>query len=1172
MQQHNRPKIQVHISRQRPNKKLVRILFFNKPKPYKVMFLKFTWKLPPQKRRYLIKTLLIMKFIAIFLFAAGLQVSATGYSQTITLAQNNVSLKKVFREIEKQSGYQFFYKDRLIRQTGNVSINVHNATVETVLNECFKNQPLSYTVLDKIIVVKAKKHIELISPVAVLPAPAMIIHGTVKDEKGNPLAAVSVIVKGTTKGTSTATDGSFSIDANIGDVLEFTIVGYQKRSVTIGKDLNITIVMEIEASVGGEVVVVAYGQTTKRKITSAVSTLDMKDVAPLPVQSINDGIAGRVQGVIVTSSTGAPGAKSQISIRGGGTPLFVIDNLIRSQNDFENLNPNDIETFSVLKDAAATSIYGALGGNGVVLVTTKKGKAGQVNINYSYNQIFSQPTVFPKKLDSYEKLNAINKVYLAEGRQQPTPDSILNYYKNQSQPFVYPNTDWQKVALKSFAPETRNDLSISSGTRQLTYYASGSYYHQGSNLRTDNNYNNRITYRLNTVSNFDNIKLKVTTGLDGFVENNDVPNSSTASSYYALYSHIQNQSPTNLAYNNLGLPSANTTDNPAVELSPLSGYSKNTSRVFNSILAFDWEAPFVTGLHLKLTGNYNMWNSMSKSWNATAPSYANNSTTAIFGNPPSLTAGRGDGSTLTLQGFVTYTKSFGDNNIDFTGGYEQAQDKSESLSATRQQYQILFDQFIAGPTVNQLANGSEYQTARSAYIGRLNYNFKSKYFLDGTVRYDGNAAFPKGKQWGIFPAISAGWILSEENFMQFLKQKNILDYLKLRGSYGLVGVLGGSAVDANNTNLYAYVPGYTINANTWVIAGQPVQGTSEPGTLPSTNFSWYSIRSRNIGLDLATLNNRLSASIDYFYMRTTGYVGSDTRYAATLGIGLPPINNPQDALRREGAEFNVTWNDRVGDFTYKVGVNFTYFNQLWEYYPGEDTASIKNPYTRTSGTTGSALQQGYINDGFYSQNSDLLNGPRRISSVNVVGGDLKYEDTNGDGKIDGSDFRRIGSNTFPRSNYGVTFDLGYKGIYLNAVVMGTGNRDRYLGDVIQGSSAQGILIYKFQEDYWTPSNTNALYPRQVSSAGVNGNNNYTSSNFWLLKSSFVRLKFLQIGYDLKTKVLKNTAFKQCKVFVSGTNLLTSSKSMKYFIDPESDPNNYNYPIQRTFAVGANIGF
>jgi TonB-linked SusC/RagA family outer membrane protein len=1133
------------------------------------MFLKLTSDLTFSKWRYLKKTLLIMKFFAIFLFAACMQASATGYSQKISLAQNDVSLKKVFKEIEAQSGYHFFYKDKVLKQAGNVSVHLSDATIEEVLNQCFKGLPLSYSILDKIVVVKAKK--PTLNPIPPLEAfsitPLQIITGTVKDSKGNPLAGVSVVVKGTTRGTSTANDGSFSIDADKGDVLEFTNVGYQKKAVRVEGDINLNIVMEIEVSVGNEVVIIGYGKSTKRNINSAISTLPMNNVAPIPVQSINDAIGGRIPGVIVTANSGAPGSKSQISIRGGGTPLFVIDGVIRSQNDFENLDPNDIETYSVLKDAASTSLYGARGGNGVVLVTTKKGAAGKININYSFNQIYSQPTIRPKKMSSYDHLAALNTVYLAEGKTPPTADTILQYYKDQTKPFEYPNTDWQKISLKNFAPEQRHDLSLSMGTKELTFYGSLSNYHQGTNLKTDHNYNNRTTYRLNTVSNFEKIHLKVTTGLDGFLEKNVVPNTTIdgGAGYNGIYSLIQNHGPQQLAYNEYGLPYAGTSGNTARILSSLSGYNRGESHVFNSILNFDYAAPFISGLHLKANGSYNMWNSINKLWNITAPAYALHSLQPIPGSPPSLTGVRGDGSTLTLQGFITYERPFGDHNIDFTGVYEQAQDKSENLSASRQRYQILFDQFIAGPTVDQLANGSESESARASYIGRLSYNFKSKYFMDATLRYDGLDLFPPGKRWGTFYAFAGGWILSEENFMKSLKRNNILEYLKLRGSIGLTGTVDG-------INSFQYVPGYNVNANAWVINGQPVQGTSEPGTLPSTNFSWYSIYSRDLGFDFATLQNRLRGSVDYFYKRTTGYVASDTRYAAVLGVALPPINDKNAALRREGFDFNASWSDHVGKFGYKIGFNFTRFNQLWELTYWEDEAALKNPYTRTSGLSDASLQTGYINQGFYQNNSDLLNGSRRISSTNAVAGDLEYKDANGDGKIDADDFRHIGSNTFPRVNYGLTIDLNYKGIFLNTVLMGSGKRDRYLGDVIQGGSVQGILLYGFQKDYWTPENTNALFPRQVSSPGVNGSNNFVTSDFWLLRSSYVRLKYVQLGYDLKSGVFKNMPFQDFKIFISGTNLLTFSKSLNYFIDPESDPNNYGYPIQRTIALGLNVGF
>jgi TonB-linked SusC/RagA family outer membrane protein len=1109
------------------------------------------------------KLFLVMKLTALFLMITLMQVSAKSYGQKINLNETHVSLEKVLHDIEKQSGYVFLYSNEGIKGT-IVDVQVTNASISEALKACLKNLSINYKIVDNNILLKFNE-----APAPLNPAPAIIqaisIQGSVLNEKGSPLVGVTVHVKGTNISTGTDENGKFIIKAPGDGTLVFTYVGYIGQEVAIKGQTTIQVTLKEALASMKEVVVVAYGTTTKREISSAVTSLPMANVAQLPVQSINDAIGGRLAGVIVVTSNGEPGTKSQVSIRGGGTPLFVIDNIIRSQGDFENLNPNDIENYSILKDAAATSLYGPLGGNGVVLVTTKRGKVGQVDINYSYNAIFSQPTISPKKLSSYDKLNAINKVYLAEGLQQPTPDSILAYYKNQSKPFLYPNTDWRKIALKTWAPEQRHDLSLSSGTKALTYYASLSNYHQGSILKTDNSYNNRTTYRLNTVSDFDKIHLKVTTALDGYVETNSVPISSTAGGYDALFSHIQNHPPTALAYNNLGLPSANTINNPLVELSPLSGYRKITNRVFNSILGFDYAAPFLDGLHVKFTGNYNMWNSQSKSWDATAPSYADNSSTAIPGNPPSLTAAAAEGKTLLLQGFVTYNKTFGDHHIDFTGGYEQAKSDTSSLYATRQQYQILLDQFVAGPTVNQLAGGSEEQGARAGYIGRLGYNYKSKYFLEGTLRYDGSDLFPPGKRWGSFYALSGGWIISDESFMQSLKDKHILDFLKLRGSYGLTGIVDG-------ISRFRYISGYSVDPNAWVIDGQPLQGTSEPGSIPSTSFSWYSIRSRNMGLDFTSLDNRLSGSFDYFYSRTTGFVHGNPIFASTLGIGLPLINFTPAALRREGAEFNLAWNSHIDQFTYKIGLNFTYANQLWERNPGENDVNLENPYTRVSGTDQSPLLQGYHALGYYTNNSDLLNGARRIGSINTVAGDLKYEDTNGDGKIDGSDFRNIGSNTFPRINYGTTIDLGYKGIFFSAVIMGSGNRDRYIGDVVQSSSTQGILVYGFQENYWTPTNTNALYPRQVSSSGVNGSNNVTGSDFWILKSRYVRLKSLQLGYDLKAGVLKRGPFKQLRVFVSGTNLLTISNSTKYFIDPESDSNNYGYPIQRTIALGLKAGF
>jgi len=1108
------------------------------------------------------QTILIMKISTIFLLLA-LQVSAVNYGQSVlNLNETNISIKSLLKEIEKQSPYRFYYSNDILSDERIVSLRAVNASLNDVMKKVFEGSPLSWKILNKNKVVLSESGTNNISAALAKP-----ITGIIKNDKGEPVPCASISVKGATAGTITKDDGSFSLNANVGDMLVITAVGYISQEIKVGEE-PIQIVLIRQVGQMDEVVVVGYGTTTRKKTTSAISTVDVAKVASIPAQSISDGLGGRVNGVIVTASSGAPGAKSQISIRGGGTPLFVIDGVIRSQNDYENINPNDIADMSFMKDAAATAVYGSTGANGAIIINTKKGTIGKPLLNYSYNQIWSQPSLFPEKMGSFDKLKAINDVFVAEGLTQPTPDSILQYYKDQSKPFVYPNTDWQKLALKTWGPEKRHDFSLTTGTKLLTLYSSMSYYDQNSILKTDNNYNRRLTYRMNTTSSFDDLHLKVTTGLDGFIETNSVPNSSTASNFSQIFSHIQDKAPTALAYNNYGLPSANTTDNPAIELSPLSGYYRGLGRVNNALMNVDYAAPFLKGLHFKFNGNYNYWASRNKSWNVTAPSYANNSKVAIPGNPPTLGETRGEGSEMNLQWFVTYSNTFGNHGIDFTGVYEQNKSKTSSISAARQRYQIMFDQFVAGPTVDQLANGGEAESARAGYIGRLSYNYLNRYFIDFSGRYDGNDFYPSNNRWGFFPSVSASYIISEEAFMSSLKDRNILNLLKLRASYGTVGI--GNA----DFGRFAYIPGYNINANAWVINGQLVQGTSEPGSLPSTNFTWYSVKSRNIGIDFASMGNRLTGSWDYFYMRTTGYTGSDqSKYTATLGINLPPVNIATKAFRREGTEFALNWNDKIGrDFTYKLGTTFTYFNSLWE-NANEDSATLKNPYTRTSGVSGAFYGTGYVNSGFYTSNEQLLDGPRRIGSTNMVGGDLMYSDSNGDGKIDGSDFRRIGNATFPRINFGFSLDLGYKGAYLTTTLMGSGKRDRYLGDVVQGGSAQTRMVYDFQKDYWTPQNTDAIYPRAVSAPGVNGSNNFVSSDFWLLRSGYLRLKFLQVGYDLKYSLLKNiSTFKQFRLFVSGTNLWTSAKSMKYYIDPESDANNYGYPIQRTLSLGVNVGF
>jgi TonB-linked SusC/RagA family outer membrane protein len=1100
--------------------------------------------------RLLSKIIIPMKIAFLLVLVTCLNVSAKVFSQEkLSLDIKNVKLEKALQIIEKQSGYRFVYSPTEGPFNKLISIKTNQASLEEVMRTLLWGTTLNFNVQEN----------NLITILQIsAPNQDIVVKGLVKDSTGVGLPGVTVTVKGMKGiGISTDGDGKFSLKVPENATLIFSLIGYE--SIEKQAASSITVTLKPLNNNLDEVVVQAYGTTTKRKTTSAISTLDMASVAPLPVQSINDAVAGRVPGVIVTASNGAPGTKSGILIR-GQSPIFVIDNIVRSANDFSNLNPNDIESYSILKDAGATAVYGNQGANGVVLVTTKRGKDGLTNINYAFNQIFSQPTLFPERINSYEQALAKNKLYAYEGRSPFRSAADLEKLRTGSDPFNFPNTDWQALTMKNFAPEMRHDLSVTSGTKKLTYYAGLSYYDQGSILKTDNNYNKRTTYRLNTTSEFEKINLKVTAGLDGFIESNTQP----GAGYSAIYSHIQNRLTDQLAVNEFGLPTTQP-DNPVRELDPKSGYNKSLAKILNANLGLEYAAHFLDGLRFKFNGAYTTYNNVGKNWNYLAPAYNLNSTVPIFGNPPSLSVSQGQGSTMTLQGYVLYNKTFGDHSIDFTGVAERQQDEASSINGSRVNYQIIFDQLVAGPSLNQTLGGGESEAARAALLGRLTYTYKSRYTIEGSVRRDGDYLFVPGKQWGTFYALSGNYIISDEPFMKSLKDKHIVDFLKLRGSYGVLG-------DKTGVAAFGYVPSYSINAQAYVINGNVVQGTSEPGTLPSSTYSWQTIGNRDLALEIGTLNNRLNATFDYFYTRRTGFVTSDPRFASTLGIGLPQINFIDGATRTEGFDFNVNWSSSIRDFTYKIGVNFTRFNSLTERSAADDDAALKNPYTRTTNTVGSFLQTGYLNSGFYTDNSQLLTGARRITSINVGAGDLRYQDLNGDGQLNGDDFRRIGSNTTPRTNYGITLDLGYKGFSFSAVVQGSGKRDRYIGNIIQGADPQGLFTYDFQSDYWRPDNTDALFPRAVSQTAVNGGNNFTGSDFWLIQSRYVRLKYVQLGYDFKKGVFKKLPFESLRLFASGTNLLTSAKSQKYFIDPESDTNNYGYPIQRTFSLGLNVGF
>lgn len=1099
-------------------------------------------------------------------------------SRRISLSINEQKVETVLGILTRQTGVRFMYIPELIQSTRTVTVTVKEETLGNVLNKLLTPLQINYQVTSRnqILLKRMPKQslFEQLFPSTTEKESivAFTVSGKVVDHAGGAIPGATVLLKGSTNtGTSTNEKGEFTLSLpDSARALVVSSIGFVTQEVMLNNRTYIEVKLAADVQALDAVMVVGYGTTSIRKNTAAVAKVETEKLENLPLTSIADGLAGRAPGLIVSTSGAGPGVKPTISIRGGNQPLFVIDGVISTQLDFNNINSNDIESFQVLKDAAATAVYGTRGGNGVILITTKRGKAGESVIRYDYNYDLSQPTYLPQKLSSYERALISNEAKINDGLPPDYSEEVLAKFRDQTDPVNYPNTDWQKLALKRFAPQMRHNISLSGGTERTQYFASLGYFDQGTLYTQKTNWLKRYNYRINMTNNFDKIGLKAEINLSGAIEKLNQPASQYGSGYYYIWGHIQNKSPMTPAFNDKG-EYANSGDHPLVEMDPRSGYDRSTDKFVNGNMMLSWAVPGVKGLSVKALGNYRMGNFWEKMWTQTAPQYAIGSDVAAIANKPNLFTNAQDNWSYSLQGHINYETIIAKHhNVSAAVIYEESYSYGENFNATRRNYQLPVDQLASGPTENMENNGSAAESARAGYVGRLRYDYKGKYMLEGNFRYDGNDNFPKGNRWGFFPSISAGWTVSDEGFFQPVADKNILSYLKIRGSIGSVAQDGSAGTVASNLEIprYGYLPGYSLNQRTYMVGGVLVPGFSE-GALPSPDITWYTQNSRNIGLEFTTLSGKLNGSFDYFYIRTTGYLASPsgTKYSDPLGTALPTVKT-NGAHRRAGFEFSLNYRNNIGELRYSVGGNLSKYDQLWEVNPTEDEATLKNPDSRTTHQK-DYWGRGYIAEGFYQTHEEILNSPKRAGSVNLAPGDIRYRDVNGDGQLDAADQVRIGKQIVPHIMYGVNLDLQYKGFFLNSLFQGAGDRSVYVGDVIRQQ-----VTYEFQKDYWTPENRNATYPRLISSSGINGDNNYVTSTFWLANGRYVRLKTLQLGYDVKSGLLSRAGFiRTLRISLTAQNLLTVSPLRKFYMDPESgSDNNYAYPIQRTFSLGVNVAF
>lgn len=1001
------------------------------------------------------------------------------------------------------------------------------------------------------------------------------LSGVVVDNTGETLPGVSIAVKGTTRGVITDMNGAFQLKVSKGETLVFSYVGYDEQQILITNQKILNIRMEPTTMGLDEVVVVGYGTTSKRKTTSSVAVVKAEEISAVPVPNITQSLAGRAPGLIVQQSGGGVNAKARISIRGGGDPLYVIDGIICESRDFENLNPTDIESMSILKDASATAIYGARAANGIIMVTTKRGSASKMNVEYSFNYTLSQPADLAKKVDSYTAASYINRGLEYDGFSPNYTPEDLELFRSGKDPQGHPNTDWQDVIMRTFAPEIRHNLTINGGSETMKIYTSLGYYNQESIYRTDSHNMQRYNLRSNMETNFREIGLKMTTGIDAYIVDEERPSVGSASGYYYVFSHVQNKSPMEAAYNPYGQIYSGTPDNPLLDIAEDGGYYRSKTSSVRANLKLDWAFPWVKGLTLKAAGSYGIANDREKAWNATPKQYD------WEGNPasstkPSLNKDAKYHDNYNLQFFVDYANTFNEaHTVGATFGMEASGSDYDNMWIKRSDYIFDVDQIGAGPVAtaeNSSGEGANYR--RAAFIGRVKYDYAAKYMMELNIRHDGSDYFPKGNRWGTFFSGSLAWAMSDENFWKNWRIDKVLDQFKVRASYGEIGLdyldLDGDGV----TDRYTYLTSYSLSQRGAYIGGEWFPGFSE-GSLVSNDMSWYVTKDFNIGFDFASLNSRLSGSVDYFTKVTTGYLASPSNvgYTAPLGKSLPVVKSNGEKVRR-GFEFILQWKDRIGELQYGISANYTMYDDRWNINPNEAEATLKNPYKRTT-QAGSHYGSLYKNLGYYRNYEDVMNSPKRNGSSNLMAGDLKYYDFNGDGKIDGDDQYRMGKGPSPSGNYGFTVDLAYKGWFMNMLWQGALNYNMYM-DVSRmgGNNNYNPILYEFQTDIWAPDNTSSLYPRQHSSASFNGSNNFVGTDFWLVDAKYLRLKNLSIGYDFKRKLLKNVAWmSKCTLSLAGYNLLTISPAKNLGFDPEAgNANGYNYPVSRVYTVSLNVGF
>lgn len=1072
-----------------------------------------------------------------------------GYSQTgqVNLNLKNATVKELFREIEKQTSYRFSYRDIEINNKGGITISGQGKELKEVLTNELAKQQLSYTVSGNKIIVSPKKKVN------------KKVTGKVVDSKGEPVIGATIMEKGTTNGTITDFDGNFTLNVSDDATLDVSYIGYQTESIeaVTGKVLAVTLKDDTELL--DEVVVTGYMTQKKVNLTGAISTVSGNELSKVTTSSSAQALQGKLPGVQITATSGLPGASTQIQVRGKGTvnsganPLVIIDGF---EGSMDNIQMNDIESISVLKDAASAAIYGSKAANGVILITTKRGMEGKTQVEFSAEYGWQNVSHMPEVLNATEM--AIKQNEEAKWNNQPL------YWEGDNAPETLgEGFNWWKYAINKNAPIQNYNVSMRGGTEKIKYAVSVGYIDQDGIVPfTDYN-------RTNLRSNFDynfSKRLKLGLNIDASVANNtsremynyfrnvlmihpSVPQYMPDGSYGIPLKSIPGQFDTGQS-----MPLTLMYSNDPDYVSTTGG--KNYQTRANIFLEWD----IIDGLKSKTVYNFHYGWQKSDYWSPSYTVYDYETPSSVYFSQPNAQARSTyqDSNTWEFQQLLTYNKEIKGHNIGILAGFVVNEAIGQNLTGTKEKFPgnelTVID---AGDNIINL-NGSKTRSAIVSLFGQVNYDYKGKYLLQANVRRDGSSVFAPGNQWGTFPSVSAGWRISEEEFM---KDISWLSNLKIRAGYGSLG----------NANIkqFAWLSSYTLTDRYPLGNPNSIYPAYRIKDMANQDIKWETTTTFDIGLDASFFNNRLNFTFDWYDKRT-----KDMLFNATIPYSTGFINGPMvnvGEVMNKGWEINLGWNDKIKDFSYSISANLsdnrnevTDMGDIAPFQVGTDLW-IKEGYPINS-------YFGYKTLGIY-QNWD------EIEQTVTPTGDIRpgmyiIENANGDDIIDTEDKTYLGSRE-PRYVYGINLSAEYKGIDLSIATSGESKKYVYYSNTYGGVNPKFMNIYKEYYDNRTivGDDGNVIvsgkYPAMngLWTSAPQGHSNV------LQNTSFFRIKNIQVGYTLPKHITQKVKINNLRVFVNAVNPFLFTKYIGF--DPETTSNESDgsiryYPVSKSISVGISL--